>query len=273
MYHRSFMKWAGNKHGILNQLFDTLPTTSKLIEPFLGSGSVFINSDYNQYLLNDVNSDLINVFQHIKVNHTALINDLRAFFSAKLNNPETYYALRKEFNNTDDAYLKALLFIYLNRHGFQGLCRYNLSGVFNVPYGHYKKVYFPENEIIITASKLKHAILMNDQFSQAFRRARKGDIIYCDPPYVSLNKTANFTSYAAGGFSYEQQIRLAQLAEKACSRGVHVVISNHDMPVTRALYTKSSNIKSFNVRRSINAKSAKAKSVKELIASYIPSNI
>ncbi|MGP4944616.1 Dam family site-specific DNA-(adenine-N6)-methyltransferase [Pseudoalteromonas nigrifaciens] len=273
MYQRSFIKWAGNKYTILNQLFETLPPAGKLIEPFLGSGSVFLNSDYQRYLLNDVNPDLINVFSYLKQDHTQFISQLKTLFDERYNTPDTYYSFRAAFNTTDDQYEKALLFIYLNRHGYQGLCRYNLSGVFNVPYGHYKRVYFPEDEIVNISKKLKRANLMNDHFSQAFRRARKGDIIYCDPPYMALNKTANFTSYSTGGFSYENQARLAELAESARNRGIHVVISNHDTPITRSLYGAACHVKSIPVRRSINAKSSKNKSVNELIASYTPIEI
>ena len=271
MYQRSFMKWAGNKYGVLDKLLDTLPSSTKLIEPFLGSGSVFLNTGHKKYILNDANPDLINVFRCLKEDPTNFIKELKFLFNDKLNCSSAYYRLRSDFNSTEDSFYKTLLFVYLNRHGYQGLCRYSKSTGFNVPYGHYKSVHFPEEEMVVAALKVKRAKLMSENYSQAFRRARAGDVIYCDPPYFSLSKTANFTNYTAGGFCNGQQLKLAKLGEQARERGVHVVISNHDPPIARNVYTNASNIISLDVRRSINSKSSKKKSSSEIIVSYTPS--
>lgn len=267
---RSFLKYAGNKYQLVEEIESALPPASKLIEPFTGSGSVFLNADNQRYLLNDVNQDLINTFLYLKTNATQFIKDLSKYFHESYNCAERYYELRHTFNLSTDCYLKSLIFVYMNRHGFQGLCRYNNSGYFNVPFGHYKKVYFPKDEMIAFSTKAKQAEFMCSHFSEAFRRARRGDIVFCDPPYYKLNKTANFTSYSAGGFSINDQIKLVELAEKARERGVVVVITNHDIKQTRALYKTADIANSIDVRRAINAKSALNRSVKEIMVSYIP---
>lgn len=268
---RSFLKWAGNKYLLIEEITKSLPPAGKLIEPFLGSGAVFLNTTHDKYLLNDINKDLINVFHQVKKNCNQFINDLIPFFTPEQNSPERYYELRLIFNATDDTYLKALLFVYLNRHGFQGLCRYNLSGVFNVPYGHYKKVRLPIEEIKAAAKKSKKAKFISQPFTEVFRRARAGDVIYCDPPYTKLTETARFTSYFTNGFSNADHIKLADLAVKARDRGVGVVISNHETPATNRLYSSADIKRTISVRRSINAKSSSQKTAKELIVAYLPS--
>ncbi len=119
-----------------------------MIEPFVGAGSVFLNTDYDHYLLADINPDLINLYNHLKDEPQRFIEDARALFQPEYNKKEVYLALRVEFNQCTDTYRRSLLFLYMNRHGFNGLCRYNKKGGFNVPFGSYKKPYFPEKEMV-----------------------------------------------------------------------------------------------------------------------------
>ena len=94
-----------------------------------------------------------------------------------------------------------------------------------------------------------------------------GDVVYFDPPYIPVSDTANFTDYATEGFSYEQQVQLAELAESLTNRGAKVIVSNHDTPVSRELY-KNAQIYPIEVRRSISAKGSSRKKANELIAVY-----
>lgn len=271
MGQRSFLKWAGNKYLLIDEIKKSLPFSSgKFIEPFLGSGAVFLNTEHDNYLLNDINRDLINVFFQIKKNCAQFISDLKPYFIGSYNNEDDYYAFRETFNQTDDQYLKAILFVYLNRHGFQGLCRYNLKGGFNVPFGHYKSIHFPDAEIILAEKKVSKATFISQSFQEVFRRARAGDTIYCDPPYLALSKTACFTAYSKNTFSLSDHEKLVNLAVKASNRGVSVVISNHDTEIARRLYESASIKRSIPVRRSINAKSARNKTVSELLVAYLP---
>ena len=93
----------------------------------------------------------------------------------------------------------------------------------------------------------------------------EGDVVYFDPPYVPASETSNFTNYATDGFTHEQQIELRDLAETLANRGIKVILSNHDVPITRELY-KNAKIHSIQVSRSISAKSSSRKKASELIA-------
>ncbi|RUO53412.1 Dam family site-specific DNA-(adenine-N6)-methyltransferase [Pseudidiomarina homiensis] len=268
--HRAFLKWAGGKYNLVEPITALLPDGNKLVEPFVGAGSVFLNTDYPNYVLNDVNPDLIALFNFIKRRPQTFIKDARKLFVAKTNSADAYYALRKSFNHSGDAYERALLFLYLNRHGYNGLCRYNQSGKFNVPFGQYRKPYFPQAEIEVFAEKAQRATFTCMSFEKVFRRARKGDVIYCDPPYAPLSATANFTSYATTGFSLDQQHELARRAAHAAHRRqIPVLISNHDTDLTRLLYADA-DLQSLQVARFISPKADGRTKVAELLALYTP---
>lgn len=267
---RAFLKWAGGKYSLIEQIHARLPEGKKLVEPFVGAGSVFLNSDYESYLLNDVNPDLIRLYKYVKSRPKTLVKDARTLFNAKNNDKVRYYGLRQEFNSTDDPYYRALLFIYLNRHGYNGLCRYNLKGGFNVPFGDYTKPYFPEDEIFAFSEKAKKAKFVCEDYKKTFSRARAGAVIYCDPPYAPLSLTANFTSYSVGGFDPNEQAKLALLAERtAFKRNIPVLVSNHDTELTRKLYDNAE--QSFvRVGRNISQKAENRKKVGEIFAYYAP---
>lgn len=269
---RAFLKWAGGKYSLVDAINHVLPPGDKLVEPFVGAGSVFLNTDYDHYLLNDINADLINLYQVVKRRPKTYINDARRFFSSRYNQADAFYALRREFNLSTDTYHRSLLFLYLNRHGYNGLCRYNASGQFNVPFGKYKKPYFPEAELEFFAEKAKKATFTCQPFQSSFRRARKGQVIYCDPPYLPLSPTASFTSYASGGFSLDEQAVLAKKAEQAAfKRGISVLISNHDTSLSR-IYYQQAELTPLQVNRYISQKGDTRNKVAELLA-YYPARI
>ncbi|MGM0526029.1 MAG: Dam family site-specific DNA-(adenine-N6)-methyltransferase [Pseudomonadota bacterium] len=271
--NRAFLKWAGGKYSLVEPIKNKLPTGKKLIEPFVGAGSVFLNTDYDRYLLNDINPDLITLYQFVKRRPKTFIDDARRLFNDRNNRSDAYYALRKEFNQSVDPYYRSLLFLYMNRHGYNGLCRYNSKGIFNVPFGDYRKPYFPAAEIEFFAEKAKRAKFICGSFEQVFRRARKGDVIYCDPPYAPIVQSSNFTSYATGGFGLGDQSELARHALRAAhKRHIPVLISNHDTPLTRALYEKAQ-LQQLSVSRSISQKGDGRKPVGELLALYSTTNV
>ena len=265
---RAFLKWAGGKYGLIEQIQERLPEGNKLVEPFVGAGSVFLNTDFDKYLLNDVNPDLIDLYKIVKSRPKTFVKDAKTLFVPSNNCKDAFYGLRSEFNQSTDPYYRSLLFLYLNRHGFNGLCRYNLSGGFNVPFGSYIKPYFPEEEIFRFSEKSKKAKFVCEDYSKVFARARKGNVIYCDPPYAPLTETANFTSYATGGFDANAQAKLAKLAERtAFKRNIPVLVSNHDTVLTRKLYDEAE--QSFvKVARSISQNGKKRDKVSEIFALY-----
>ena len=157
----------------------------------------------------------------------------------------------------------------MNRHGYNGLCRYNKSGGYNVPFGKYKRPYFPEAELNYFADKAQKAKFVCEGYRKTFTRAKPDDVIYCDPPYVPLSKTASFTSYAGNGFGLDEQADLANAAEEvSAEKSAVVLISNHDTIWTRKIYEHANKIKSIKVARTISTKGNSRKKVAELLALY-----
>lgn len=264
---RPFLKWAGNKYRSLKIILTSLPSAKRLIEPFVGSGTVFVNSNYDQYLLADQNQDLINLFTYVQQEGEEFINYCDQYFGGDFNNAHNYYQLRLLFNSSTDQRLRAALFLYLNRHGYNGLCRFNLSGGYNVPFGRYKLPSLPRQDMAFFHQKSQKAKLLCADFRATFAQAKKGDVIYCDPPYVPLSESAYFSAYTSQVFSEADQIELASLAAKYAKRGVVVVISNHDTPFTRHHY-RNSLITAFPVQRMISCKVNNRMPVQELIAVF-----
>ncbi len=264
---RPFLKWAGGKFRLTERIAKALPEGKRLIEPFVGSGAVFLNTDYERYTLGDINPDLITLYQLLKKERGKFIEFAEQWFTGKENDKAAYYHWREEFNRTNCPRTKSALFIYINRHGYNGLCRYNGSGKLNVPFGRYKKPYFPADEMHQFAERAKHATFVCAPFDKLMNRARSGDVIYCDPPYVPLSDSANFTSYAKEGFRLDDQLALAVKAHKLAKRGVSVLISNHENGLTRELY-EHAKLSRFQVRRSISCNGAGRAKAWELLALY-----
>lgn len=265
--HRAFLKWAGGKYTLVDHISQHLPPGDVLVEPFVGAGSVFLNSQFERYVLNDINPDLITLYQHLAAEPGRFIRDAAELFRPETNHRECYYRLRTEFNGCTDSYRRSLLFLYLNRHGYNGLCRYNRSGGFNVPFGSYKKPYFPEDELWFFAHKARYATFTCQHFATPMQAAQAGAVVYCDPPYVPLSVTASFTTYAASGFSLDDQAMLAKTALESSRRGVSVLISNHDTEHTRWLY-RDALLNTVEVKRSISRNGSGRQKVAELLALY-----
>ena len=267
---RSFLKWAGGKFRLTDEINKQLPKRKQcLVEPFVGAGSVFLNSQFQRYILADINPDLINLFNTVKQDVELYIEAIRPiFFHHDANTAAYYYARRDEFNRTQEPFLRSILFLYLNRFGFNGLCRYNSQNEFNVPFGAYRNHYFPEKELRYFAEKAKSAVFFCGDFHDTFRLADEHSVIYCDPPYAPLIQDSNFTQYAGNGFSLMHQKALAELAaETSRKHNIPVIISNHDTPFTREIY-KAAKLKRIKVQRSISQASERRIKVNELIAVF-----
>ena len=265
--NRPFLKWAGNKFSLLDRIKAVLPEGARLIEPFAGASAVFLNTNYKKYWINDLNSDLITLYRLLAENPKKFIAFAEKIFTPENNTPERFYELRTMFNETTDPYEKSRIFLYLNRHGYNGLCRYNKKGKFNIPFGRYKKIYFPREEMLAFAEKIAPMKLSSSNFETIMKKAKLGDVVYCDPPYVPLSATANFTGYHASHFTMAQQAQLAELAKTLAKKGIPVIISNHDTPITRELY-QGATLKKFKVQRFISCKPHKRVPAKELLAIF-----
>lgn len=264
---RPFLKWAGGKYRLLHQLKSLLPAGNTFIEPFLGSGAVFLNTDYQNYSLNDTNQTLIQLYRLLQREGSQFIEETKQLFTANNNTADQYYRFRAQFNESSCLREKAILFVYLNRHGYNGLCRFNRRGLLNVPFGRYKKPYFPEKEMHAFYQKSAHAEFHCSDFAVIMQSAKPGDVIYCDPPYVPLSTTAQFTQYHSTRFAEDEQYRLAQLAASTAKKGVTVILSNHDTPFTRQIY-QHARLHYFPVRRLISCKANTRAFCNELVAVF-----
>lgn len=265
---KPFLKWAGGKTKLVPFIELNLPSNirQRLIEPFVGAAAFSLNVEFENYLFNDTNKDLMNLYSLLKTEKKEFIDYCHSFFCTENNKESKYYELRDTFNHSNNIIEKGALFVYLNRHAFNGLCRYNSNGKFNVPFGKYKSPYFPEFEMLSFIEKADRIELMNEDFEQVFLKIEATDLVYCDPPYVPMSNTANFTSYF-GNFSQEHQKKLAMLCNLYKKKCNGILISNHDTPFTRELYNDSQ-IKTINVQRTIAAKGSSRNKVAELLAIF-----
>jgi len=265
---KSFLKWAGGKMRLINDIKQLLPSGKRLIEPFVGSCAVSLSLDFNKYLLADMNNDLINLYKWMQDDGETLIRISKTYFVEENLPQEKFYEFRKKFNETKSSRIKAILFIYLNRHAFNGMCRYNSQGQYNIPCGNYKKPYFPEKEMIdfMNWSRKNDVTFIHSDFRQIIGMAEEGDVIYADPPYSPLTATSNFASYVADGFSEQDH---KDLAELAINSKVPVLISNHNTPFTKELYKDAVDIKEIMVQRMVSGNSKREKA-SELMALFSP---
>ena len=269
---KPFLKWAGNKFRVLPHLLPIIATPKRYIEPFGGSMSVALNVSADEYVLNDINIDLINLYNHVTdANDDTFIKYCQELFYDGNNEREEYNEMRDLFNQSTDSLERSRMFVYLNRHCFNGLTRYNSKGGFNVPFGKMKNPKCPVNQMMdfrMYFLQKKHQFMSTTFADSAlYENVGDGDVVYFDPPYVPASDTANFSDYAKEGFTYQQQVELAELAESLSDRGAKVIISNHDTDVSRELY-KNAEIHSIQVQRSVSAKGTSRKKADELIAIY-----
>ncbi|WP_338804822.1 Dam family site-specific DNA-(adenine-N6)-methyltransferase [Xenorhabdus griffiniae] len=231
MANKTILKWAGSKNRIMDKLLPHLPVGRRLVEPFAGSCSVMMNTDYPAYLVADVNADLIDMYQSIKADCDQFIKTAANWFSAVLNKDD-FDELRNFFNFSDEfsghfdnKLARSGLFLALNRHCFNGLCRYNSSGQFNVPFGHYKKPYFPAAEIWAFSEKAENADLLHLEWQDTLTLVDYGDVVYCDPPYLTDGE--GFTQYHKINFTPADHEALAHdLYTLNAHLGVPVIVSN-----------------------------------------------
>ncbi|BBV64708.1 site-specific DNA-methyltransferase (adenine-specific) [Klebsiella sp. STW0522-44] len=266
------LKWVGSKARLMPQLLPHLPEGKRLVEPFAGSCAVMMNTDYDEYLIADVNPDLVNLYKAMAYHTDKLLISLHTLFSAgSVGDEESravfYYAIRDAFNQPGNFYESecvdvAARFLFLNRHCFNGLCRYNQRGQFNVPFGKYKKPYLPVDEIQAFAVKAKRATFITANYSETLDMARGGDVVYCDPPY--LTNSGDFTSYHTTGFSSMDHGRLARRLRKLAARGIPVVASNADLNDVHYLYSGFQTVR-INAPRSVGAAAGSKKTAAELI--------
>lgn len=260
---RPFIKWAGGKRSLVEQFRPHLPTSfGRYYEPFVGSAALFFSLQPAKASLADTNERLIRTYVGLQNDVDAVIELLRTYPHDR----DFFTELRsKPIDQGSDAEVAAW-FIYLNKTGYNGLYRVNSKNRFNVPFGDYKRPNIcDEARLRDCARRLKGVRLAVQDFEKSARRARKGDLVYFDPPYVPLSATSSFTSYTKHGFGDDAQRRLRDLALELKRRGAHVFVSNSSAPAVYELYGDGFELIEIRARRSINSKGGGRGEITELL--------
>lgn len=289
-YAKPFLKWAGGKTQLIQQIKDRLPDyivadRFTYIEPFVGSGAVLfwmLNEFPNleKAIINDINSDLTDSYITIKNNVEELINILgnwefeyHNISSIEESKKEYYYEKRELFNlRISDQTTQSALFIFLNRTCFNGLYRVNKSNKFNVPIGSYKTPQICNETNLKAVSKVLQKVeILNGDYTETLQYAKENTLFYFDPPYKPLSETSSFNSYAKDDFNDAEQIRLKEFCELLDNNNHNWLLSNSDVRGKNPddnffddLYADY-NIHRVNARRSINANPSKRGKLTELL--------
>lgn len=269
-----FVKWAGGKRQLLPQIKERMPEQyNNYFEPFVGGGAVLFGLLPANALINDINKALINTYRQIR-------NVPEEFLKAvnKLDEEmwedgkEYYYFLRENYN---DKLMKAefdvelaALFVFMNKHCFNGLYRVNGKGLFNVPYNNSRRVSVDEKSIRETSKYLKGVTIIEGDFEVVCKKAKNGDFIFIDSPYAPLNPTS-FEAYTKEGFDIESHKRLAKLFDDLTSRGCYCMLTNHNTALINELYgNKGYKIDVVSVKRMINSDASNRVGEEVIICNY-----
>lgn len=269
-----FVKWAGGKRQLLPQIKERMPQTyNHYYEPFVGGGAVIFELLPANALINDINKALMNAYRQIcnepgeflraisKLDHE-MWEDGRGY----------YYSLREHYNDKlmraeYDVELAAL-FVFINKHCFNGLYRVNSKGLFNVPYNNSRGASVDENVILAVSAYLQGVNIMEGDFEQACADAGKGDFVFIDSPYAPLNPTS-FESYTKEGFDVESHRRLAGLYDELTDRGCYCMLTNHNTDLINELYGhKGYRMDVVSVKRMINSDASHRVGEEVIICNY-----
>ncbi len=289
-----FLKWAGGKTQMLPQITENLPSDfqkiNRYVEPFVGAGAVFFyfisNDCFNEYIINDINEKLINLYRVMRDNCDGLIKELKKLKEEYLlkdeieNKEEYYYKIREEFNKNSSSDVRmGAIFIFLNKTCFNGLYRENLKGDFNVPFGKHKTPGIYVEEDIRTISKVLNrrndkgefkVKILNETFHTLLKYIDKDTFVYFDPPYRPVT-VGGFNSYNKSSFNDDSQVKLRDFYNEANDKGAKLMLSNSDPKVLDekdsffdVLYGKY-NISRVSANRMINSKGSGRGAITELL--------
>ena len=269
-----FVKWAGGKRQLLSKIQERIPENyNHYFEPFVGGGAVFFGTQPSKALINDINKALINTYQRICDSPKEFLSEVNKIDSEMWEDgKQYYYTIREHYN---DKLMKseydvelAALFVFLNKHCFNGLYRVNGKGLFNVPYNNSRRVSVNGDSIIEISKYLQGITIIDGDFEDACRDARKGDFVFLDSPYAPLNPTS-FESYTKEGFDIESHKRVAKLFDELTARGCYCMLTNHNTDLINELYgNKGYKIDVVSVKRMINSDASNRTGEEVIICNY-----
>ncbi|HXE72306.1 MAG TPA: DNA adenine methylase [Candidatus Nitrosotenuis sp.] len=264
------LKWAGGKGGLLSQYAPHFPRRYRnYYEPFVGGGAVFFylapDARRKRVRLSDINAELISFYQVLQRDPQGLAALLAEH--SRRHSREHYYAVRA--TQPQDPVERAARLLYLNKTCYNGLYRVNSRGCFNVPLGRYENPAILDEERLWAASQALQGVeLASEPFWGVLEHARRGDLVYLDPPYQPLSATSSFTSYTAESFGEAEQRGLAEVYRELARRGCKVLLSNSDTPLVRRLY-EGFRQHPIQARRFINSRADRRGAVTELLISNL----
>ena len=266
-----FVKWAGGKTQLLLEIIKRVPKKfNYYYEPFIGGGSVLLALQPLGATINDINKELIHVYNTIKHQPLKLVQAVYKLDSYECDC--NYYLKQKDYYNkliTEQQYNidMAALFIFLNKHCFNGLYRVNQQGLFNVPWN--KKtsgVSINIENILNISNYLQNIEIFNKDFEEVLEDCDEDDFIFIDSPYDPICENG-FIDYSKEGFTKEDHIRLAKVFKKLDERGCYCMLTNHNTSLINELYYDF-NIDIVDVRRSINSNGNYRKGKEVIITNY-----
>jgi DNA adenine methylase (dam) len=269
-----FVKWAGGKRQLLPQIRERMPQHyNRYFEPFVGGGAVLFDLQPEHALINDINKALINAYKIICEKPEEFLRAVKQLDNEmQQNGKEYYYAKREDYNDKlmraeYDVELAAL-FVFINKHCFNGLYRVNGKGLFNVPYNQSKCASVDEKLIMDISQVLQGVTILDGDFEDACADAQQGDFIFLDSPYAPLNP-ASFESYTKEGFDMESHRRLARLYDDLTAKGCFCMLTNHNTEFINTLYgNKGYKIDVVSVKRLINSDASNRVGEEVIIYNY-----
>ncbi len=268
------LKWAGGKSQLLPAIKALLPASyADYYEPFVGAGALFLAIAPTKAHINDINRELINLYEKLKESPDQVIKYVHDF-DAITCDKDYYLALRQKYNQKISAKILdaecAALMIWLNKHCFNGLYRVNSRGLFNVPYNNKTNgSSIDEENVKNIANYLQKAAveITCTDFAGASQSVKENDFVYFDSPYVPESATADFTAYAKNGFKTGDHERLATLFKELDQKGAKLMLSNNDVEMVRDLYS-GYKFSHLSVKRLINREAAKRQGKEVIITNY-----
>lgn len=273
---KPIIKWVGGKTQLKAEIEPLIKEHlhGNYYEPFIGGGAIAFDLALPGTTINDMNSELMNMYSQVRNKPDAVIGELTRMFDSYKANPEAdYYKVRAEdrvdgFSASDPVH-RAARFIYICNTSFNGLYRVNSKGYVNSPVGRNSNgSYFDfldADKIKELSSVLKTFFLDCGSYEDSIKDAKDGDVIFLDPPYLkdsSFDK-GGFVGYQKEGFGYDDTVHLEEVCHKLADKGVYIIITNNDTEEVRDIFSDWY-INGVNARRSINSNGAK-RSGKEVI--------
>ncbi len=269
-----FIKWAGGKRQLLAQIKARIPCSyNQYYEPFVGGGAVLFGLLPATAVINDVNKALINAYRKIAEVPIEFLEQISQLDSQMWEDGKAYYySLRERYNEKlekgeYDVELAAL-FVFINKHCFNGLYRVNTKGLFNVPYNNSRGNSCDKDVIMAVSNYMKNVIILEGDFEPACEQAKPGDFIFFGSPYAPLNPSS-FESYTKEGFDIESHKRLATLFDKMTKKGCFCMLTNHNTEFINELYSeKGYRMDVVSVKRMINSDASKRVGEEVIICNY-----